>query len=155
MNGVRGLTAQDIGVYTMLLCRIYEGSGPVEYHAFRLATYCGMREAAFEKALGKLLDLGKLTLDSGMIRSEVLDDWVLKSRNTDKRPWVPLLIQRWVFERDGMVCAYCHTTEGPFHLDHIKPWAVGGEHTAENLTVACSSCNWSKGSKTLAEWRGF
>lgn len=74
MNGVRGLTAQDVGVYTMVLCRIYEENGPVEYHPFRLATYCGMRELSFKKAVMKLVELGKLTLVGGMLsnaRAEV------------------------------------------------------------------------------------
>jgi uncharacterized protein YdaU (DUF1376 family) len=67
MNGVRGLSAQEIGVYTMLLCRIYESSGPVEYNPLRLATYCGMRQATFDKVLEKLVDLDKLQMAGGMI----------------------------------------------------------------------------------------
>lgn len=67
MNGVRGLTAQEVGVYTMLLCRIYEESGPVEYHVLRLATYCGMREKTFAKTVEKLVDLGKMTLIDGRL----------------------------------------------------------------------------------------
>ena len=67
MNGVRGLSAQEVGVYTMLLCRIYEESGPVEYHPLRLATYCGMREPTFVKTVAALVDLGKLTMVSGYL----------------------------------------------------------------------------------------
>lgn len=67
MNGVRGLTAQEVGVYTMILCRIYEESGPVEYHPRRLSTYCGMREATFVSVIEKLVDLDKLQLVDGML----------------------------------------------------------------------------------------
>lgn len=67
MNGVRGLTAQEVGVYTMILCRIYEESGPVEYHTRRLSTYCGMREATFVAVVEKLVDLDKLQLVGGML----------------------------------------------------------------------------------------
>lgn len=67
MNGVRGLSAQEVGLYTMILCRIYEESGPVEYNPLRLATYCGMREKTFVSAFEKLVALGKLTLADGMI----------------------------------------------------------------------------------------
>ena len=67
MNGVRGMSAQEVGVYTMLLCRIYEENGPVEYNVLRLSTYCGMREATFEKTVEKLVALGKLTLSDGVI----------------------------------------------------------------------------------------
>jgi uncharacterized protein YdaU (DUF1376 family) len=67
MNGVRGLNATEVGVYMMLLCRIYEENGPVEYHVRRLATYCGMREQTFLKSVQSLIDLGKLTVAAGML----------------------------------------------------------------------------------------
>lgn len=67
MHGVRGLSAQEVGVYTMMLCRIYEENGPVERHDLRLATYCGMREKSFAKALEKLIELGKLVEVDGHI----------------------------------------------------------------------------------------
>ena len=67
MHGVRGLTPVEVGVYMMLLCRIYEEDGPVEWHVVRLATYCGMREKTFEKTVERLLVLGKLTIESGML----------------------------------------------------------------------------------------
>ncbi len=46
-----------VGVYTMVLCRIYEESGPVEYNLIRLATYCGMRVPTFTAVVEKLLRL--------------------------------------------------------------------------------------------------
>ncbi|NKC29133.1 YdaU family protein [Ochrobactrum ciceri] len=67
MHGVRGLSAQEVGVYTMMLCRIYEENGPVEFHVMRLATYCTMRESTFVKTVEKLVELGKLQLIDGMI----------------------------------------------------------------------------------------
>lgn len=67
MNGVRGMTAQEVGVYTMILCRIYEENGPVEYHPLRLATYCGMRVPTFEKTVEKLVALGKVVVTCGTI----------------------------------------------------------------------------------------
>jgi uncharacterized protein YdaU (DUF1376 family) len=67
MNGVRGLSAQEVGVYTMILCRIYEESGPIEFHVARLATYCGMRPATFEKVTARLIDLGKFSIVAGCL----------------------------------------------------------------------------------------
>ena len=67
MGGVRGLTAQEVGLYTMLLCRIYEEDGPIEDDAFRLATYCGMRVASFEASLEKLVRLGKIDRADGRL----------------------------------------------------------------------------------------
>lgn len=95
------------------------------------------------------------TRRGGRIVNSRLNGWVSDARKKEKRPWIPLAVQRYVFERDGHLCKYCGCKEGPFHLDHITPWSAGGEHTAENLTVACARCNWSKGAMTIAEWRGF
>ena len=67
MHGVRGLTATEVGVYTMLLCRIYEENGPVEYNAVRLSAYCGIRESALVKAIDRLVVLAKLTVEGGML----------------------------------------------------------------------------------------
>ena len=69
MNGVRGMSAQEVGVYTMLLCRIYEENGPVEYHVLRLATYCGMRPPTFENVVARLVDLGKISDREGMLNN--------------------------------------------------------------------------------------
>ena len=81
MHGVRGLSAQEIGVYTMILCRIYESSGPVEYNPLRLATYCGMRQATFDKVLEKLVDLDKLQMVGGMISNARADIEISKRAN--------------------------------------------------------------------------
>lgn len=81
MDGVRGMTPQEVGVYTMLLCRIYNQNGPVEYHARKLATYCGMREATFLKTLESLVDLGKITLVDGMLFNGRADREISKRAN--------------------------------------------------------------------------
>ncbi|MCB5411802.1 DUF1376 domain-containing protein [Pseudogemmobacter faecipullorum] len=70
MNGVRGMSAQEVGLYQMLLCLIYEENGPVEFNVLRLATYCGMREATFTKTVEKLIALGKLNLAEGMLSND-------------------------------------------------------------------------------------
>lgn len=59
-----------------------------------------------------------------------------------------------VFDRDGFVCAYCKTAEGPFEIDHIFPVVRGGESNLDNLCVACGPCNRSKGGRSPQEWRG-
>lgn len=30
------------------------------------------------------------------------------------------------------------------HVDHIIPWAKGGETVMDNLQTLCSKCNWGK-----------
>lgn len=70
MRGVRGLTAQETGLYVMLLCRMYEESGPIENHALKLSTYCGMRLATFQKKLDRLIALDKITSSDGLLFNE-------------------------------------------------------------------------------------
>lgn len=81
------------------------------------------------------------------------------------RPWVtvteghtrlaiPTEIQRAIAARQGGVCTYCGTSDGPFYLDHIYPVSRGGSNEPSNLTLACASCNRSKGARTLREWLG-
>ncbi len=57
-----------------------------------------------------------------------------------------------VLRRDGRRCRYCGSTDGPFHIDHIKPRSRGGSNSPRNLTVACRTCNTSKGAKSLKDW---
>lgn len=45
-------------------------------------------------------------------------------------------------------CAYCGEVM-PLELDHIVPISKGGAHDISNATVACKSCNSSKGDKSL------
>jgi 5-methylcytosine-specific restriction endonuclease McrA len=85
---------------------------------------------------------------------EPLGDWrfkVLKTRLL--RPSLNAAIRALIFERDGYVCSYCGTEDGPFDVDHIHPVARGGSDDPENLCVACAPCNRSKGARTLSEWR--
>jgi len=48
-------------------------------------------------------------------------------------------------------CAYCGAPSK--HLDHIVPIYRGGTHSIGNLTGSCASCNLSKGSKFITEWK--
>ena len=60
-----------------------------------------------------------------------------------------LLRQKW--KAEGKVCQYC---SGPFDtIDHIIPLVRGGDNMKINLAPCCRSCNSSKGSKLLAEWK--
>lgn len=62
-------------------------------------------------------------------------------------------LRRQVFERDGYVCTYCEMPVDDPHCDHVVPVSRGGLSRLDNLTTACPSCNLSKGSKLVSEWR--
>lgn len=54
--------------------------------------------------------------------------------------------------RDGLGCAYCRTSVGPFELDHIVAVASGGSDDIANLCCACERCNGSKGCRSVEEF---
>lgn len=54
------------------------------------------------------------------------------------------------------ICTYCGIScSNLFHVDHIEPLSKGGLHELDNLTIACQSCNTSKGQKSLLEFLAF
>jgi len=57
------------------------------------------------------------------------------------------LLERW--ERK---CAYCGAENIPLEREHIVPKSRGGTDRVSNLTLACHSCNQSKGQLTAAEF---
>jgi hypothetical protein len=101
------------------------------------------------------------------VRAEVAPAFIIRrGRWTLKEDWIaiddrpirfaiPALVQQQVLTRQGRVCTYCGDTDGPFDFDHILPVSRGGSNAPSNLTLACATCNRSKGAKTLREWRGL
>lgn len=59
-----------------------------------------------------------------------------------------------VFMRDDYTCTYCGRRGVSLQCDHVVPVSRGGSNSISNLTTACKTCNLSKGSKTLEEWKG-
>jgi hypothetical protein len=51
-------------------------------------------------------------------------------------------------------CVYCSSIT---HLttDHLLPRSRGGDDSADNVVLACQSCNVSKGDKGVFEWLGL
>lgn len=70
-----------------------------------------------------------------------------------------------VFKRDGWRCQLCKKRLSPKHrgmmrddapeLDHIIPWAQGGEHSYQNTQCACRKCNEDKGAAKRGQLRMF
>ena len=66
---------------------------------------------------------------------------------------IPLGLRYLVLRRDGNRCPLCGRSpqsEPPaeIHVDHIEPWALGGETVLENLRVLCRECNLGKGARS-------
>jgi 5-methylcytosine-specific restriction endonuclease McrA len=55
-----------------------------------------------------------------------------------------------ILMRDGFTCRSCGKSPQnergvELHVDHIKPWSMGGETIEENLETKCQRCNLGKG----------
>lgn len=49
-------------------------------------------------------------------------------------------------------CAYCLRSDTKLTVEHMIPISRGGKHCFSNVILACTTCNFSKHSKTLEEW---
>lgn len=67
---------------------------------------------------------------------------------------IPRTLRGFVRARAKNRCEYCHTSEWlsglPCEIDHIVPRAKGGRTAADNLCLACASCNGYKQASTHA-----
>jgi 5-methylcytosine-specific restriction endonuclease McrA len=70
-----------------------------------------------------------------------------------KSPVIERVDLRVIAWRDRYRCYLCGRalTRKQVTLDHVIPLSRGGAHTADNLKVACLSCNCRKGSRLLSE----
>ena len=74
MAGIRGLNANEVKLYTCIMCRIYEHSGPIKNNPDVLATYAEMRPSTFNKTFARLLVLEKIFItENGMISNAACD----------------------------------------------------------------------------------
>jgi 5-methylcytosine-specific restriction endonuclease McrA len=78
---------------------------------------------------------------------EVAD--INKSKQKSARPRsVPASLRKKVWARDMGKCTFMDALTGKkcesqfrIHIDHIKPWAMGGESTMKNLRLLCAQHN--------------
>ncbi len=68
--------------------------------------------------------------------------------------YVPTALKHLVSSRAGGMCEYCRSREkyaiDPLVMEHIQPISRGGKTTADNLALACQTCNNRKYIKTEA-----
>ena len=57
-------------------------------------------------------------------------------------------------ESSFFTCEYCKSIiEGTYHLEHPTPVSRGGDNSLCNLAIACPTCNHTKFTKTVEEYR--
>ncbi len=61
-------------------------------------------------------------------------------------------VRTYMLEKFKHRCAYCHSEQGPFELEHIRPRSRGGSNRVSNLALSCHKCNVAKGNFTAVEW---
>jgi hypothetical protein len=54
-------------------------------------------------------------------------------------------------KRNGY-CVYCRAVVRDLTKDHVIPKCQGGSNAAENIVLACRSCNFAKGGRTPEQW---
>lgn len=63
--------------------------------------------------------------------------------------------RREIFEKSNGRCHYCGdvlTLDGKWHIEHMKPRALGGSEDLLNLVAACIGCNLEKSDLTALEY---
>ncbi|MCL2819538.1 MAG: HNH endonuclease [Oscillospiraceae bacterium] len=100
----------------------------------------------YAKIISESSGMGKKNY--GMIMS------IYKKLCNDTMSWSSS-VREWACEREhGTECIYCGALD-KLTTDHILPRSSGGEDIPDNVVSVCKSCNSSKGSKGLYEWRGL
>ena len=61
-------------------------------------------------------------------------------------------VREYLLEKWGRKCAYCGIKNVPLQIEHILARSKGGTNRISNLTLACRSCNESKGSENVEIW---
>ena len=70
-----------------------------------------------------------------------------RNNNNNKTRHVPRAVRREIYERDGLQCAFVDPESGrrcgeaAVELQHHRAYALGGEHSADNLSLFCKSHN--------------
>lgn len=62
-----------------------------------------------------------------------------------------------IFKRQSGKCFYCGVIldSKKYDIDHVIPLSRGGTNNIENVVIACTHCNRSKGNKLLNEWTEY
>jgi len=64
-------------------------------------------------------------------------------------------IREWEREQElPKACVYCSSMTD-LTTDHLIPQSRGGDDSADNVVLACKSCNTSRGEKGIFEWLGL
>jgi 5-methylcytosine-specific restriction endonuclease McrA len=61
-------------------------------------------------------------------------------------------VREYLLAKWNRKCAYCSIENVPFEVEHIQPRSKGGSDRVSNLTLACHTCNQSKGNQDIQDF---
>lgn len=142
------------GVLGTVFCLIGLCEGPVTFHDKVIAAFMNTSERKWLSYRDDLIKAGILYITEEE-HLYVRGEGQLFKFPTKGRGSLPTQVREAANRRANSCCTYCGTLKGPFHHDHLLPYARGGSNDSSNIVLACRSCNISKGDKTLIEWVAF
>ena len=110
----------------------------------------------YEKRYGtwrKALDAFINWTNEGTVPSSNDEKFLQKNRRKTTRK-INWRLRAKVLMKDGAKCKLCGVTpqdDVKLHVDHINPWAKGGETVLENLQILCEKCNVGKSDITFTD----
>lgn len=102
----------------------------------------------YEKRFGgwrKALEAFVVWVNEGELPDLPLDQVKQNTKRTPRN--INWRLRAMVLMKDGAKCKLCGATPqdgSKLHVDHIVPWANGGETVFENLQILCEKCNIGK-----------
>ena len=84
LQGVRGMRAIEIGIYTVLINEMYDRAAALDLPIKRLARMCGTTPQALNSALENLIEEGKIIrLECGLWNEKVQKIFVHRKKNSE------------------------------------------------------------------------
>lgn len=93
--------------------------------------------------------------EPGNYQRVLLNSHTRRARQRQNPGSVGITVRDWLrlVRRYGGCCAYCDTPVARPVVEHVIPIARGGRHAIGNVLPVCESCNGSKHSSLIVEWR--
>jgi uncharacterized protein YdaU (DUF1376 family) len=87
IEGVRGMTAEQVGVYTLLLCAMYQDGGSIRDDARMIRQLAALSGQAWARIKAELIALGKLTVrqDGRLSNGRVIREIMRQSDRMESR----------------------------------------------------------------------